>query len=113
MLSLNNSFIKVYQIEGMTCASCSQVIEGNTANIPGLKSIQINFATEKAELKVDESFNEEIFKELLNKLGYKALSPNEFHETLENYFLNVQFYKAIFSLSIGMLSMSLAMGPII
>jgi Cu+-exporting ATPase len=96
----------------MTCASCSQVIEENAIKVAGIESILVNFATEKAELRVFESFNENVFKELLAQLGYKAFAPNEYSDLAEKSFFNLQFFQALICLSIGLISMSLAMGPL-
>jgi Cu+-exporting ATPase len=103
----------IYKIEGMTCASCSQIIEENVRKLKGVESIQVNFVTEKAELKLSDNFNEETFTELLNKLGYRALSPeNAKDSTADKTFFNIQFYKSLLSVAIGVFSMALAMGPL-
>lgn len=96
----------------MTCASCSQVIEENGARVPGVESIQVNFATEKAEVLANEKFDEQTFFELLIKLGYRALSLDKVPETKEDGFFNKTFYQSLISLIIGAISMALAMGPI-
>jgi Cu+-exporting ATPase len=112
---LNNSKIKTYKIEGMTCASCSQIIEDNVRKLAGVDSVQVNFVTEKAELAVGEKFNEEILNELLTKLGYRALSSEKVKEVAkafaEKSFFSVQFFQALLSLIVGIFSMALAMGP--
>jgi len=45
---------KIFKIEGMTCASCSQVIEENVSRLNGVEKVQVNFATEKAELVTND-----------------------------------------------------------
>ncbi|MDD4974621.1 MAG: heavy metal translocating P-type ATPase [Bacteriovorax sp.] len=112
---MNNSKIKTYKIEGMTCASCSQIIEENVRKLSGVDSVQVNFVTEKAELAVGDSFQEEIFSEMLNKLGYRALSSEKVKEVerafADKSFFNIQFFQSALSLLVGIFSMALAMGP--
>ncbi|MDO9180832.1 MAG: heavy metal translocating P-type ATPase [Bacteriovorax sp.] len=113
---MNNAKSKIFKIEGMTCASCSQIIEDNVKKLQGVESVQVNFAAEKAELHVLENFNEATFNELLNKLGYRAISPDSLKgrvgSTGESTFFNTQFFQAMSALIIGVLSMALAMGPL-
>lgn len=98
----------------MTCASCSQVIEENVQRLSGVEKVQVNFATEKAELVTNEKFNEPSFKELLIQLGYRAKDPNEVssapgEKNPEHEKLIVQ---AGLSVLAGAISMALSMGPV-
>lgn len=114
MLNLNNVTSKTYKIEGMTCASCSMIIEENVQKLKGVQSIQVNFATEKALLSVTADFNEELMHELLNQLGYRALPVVAGQKTNQNSsqsFFNVLFFKSMIAIFLGVLSMGLAMGP--
>ena len=94
----------------MTCASCSQVIEENVSKLIGVKSIQVNFATEKAELVLVENFEEQKFFELLNKLGYRAILPNKSNTNSLSFFDKTLFQSLLVLVS-GVVSMMLAMGP--
>ncbi len=97
----------------MTCASCAQIIEGNVKNLPGVENIQVNFATEKAELSFHENFDKNSFDELLNRLGYRAVSPDEIKlNGFEKHFFNKIFYHSLISVLIGGVSMALSMGPL-
>jgi Cu+-exporting ATPase len=109
---LNKPITQSFKIEGMTCASCSQIIEENTRKLPGVNSVNVNFATEKAELIYNENFNIEIFKELMTTLGYRALLPNDEVKALDNSFFNKIFYQSVLSIVIGIISMGLSMGPL-
>ncbi|PQJ35945.1 copper-translocating P-type ATPase [Salinibacter sp. 10B] len=42
-------------VEGMSCASCAQRVEGALANVDGVTGASVNFATERAEVSVDDS----------------------------------------------------------
>lgn len=99
-----------FKIEGMTCASCTQIIEDNASKLPGVLSVQVNFATEKAEIFTDESFNLEVFNELINKLGYRIVSPDKQKEMPSTLF-NKEFFYALLSIAAGLFSMALSMGP--
>lgn len=43
----------VLQIEGMSCASCVQTIEGSLRNLTGVLKANVNFAAQKASLEYD------------------------------------------------------------
>lgn len=98
----------------MTCASCSQVIEENVQRLPGVEKVQVNFATEKAEVVYNREFNELSFKELLIQLGYRAKDPNE--EVLapgeRNHTHDRLIRQSILSVFAGAVSMALSMGPL-
>src|SRR5690554_4011186 len=42
-------------IDGMTCASCVRSVESVLADVPGVKSVSVNLATEKAHVVADAS----------------------------------------------------------
>lgn len=95
----------------MTCAACSQVIEDSSKILADLDSIQINFATETAELKVNQNFDEESFHALMKKLGYRAIDPNSKANKIQDTIFNTHFYKALFAIILSSLTMFFAMGP--
>ncbi|MFP4647015.1 MAG: heavy metal translocating P-type ATPase [Candidatus Acetothermia bacterium] len=58
-------------IEGMTCASCSQAVEGALSDLEGVKEANVNLTTEKATLNFNPrevSYNE--FKQAVENAGY-------------------------------------------
>ena len=62
---------KSYDIEGMSCASCSQAVEKAAAKVPGVKEAAVNLATEKLTVAVDDSrFSEELLKNAIDSAGY-------------------------------------------
>lgn len=62
---------KSYDIEGMSCASCSQAVEKAAAKVVGVKEATVNLATEKLTVAVDAShFSEEILKNAVDAAGY-------------------------------------------
>jgi Cu2+-exporting ATPase/Cu+-exporting ATPase len=65
---------KTFNVKGMHCASCSAVITGRIQKLDGIKKINVNIATEKAEIEFDESkvSLDKINQEIL-KLGYEFI----------------------------------------
>ncbi|MDK2780458.1 MAG: P-type Cu+ transporter [Trichococcus sp.] len=62
---------KSYDIEGMSCASCSQAVEKAAAKVAGVKEATVNLATEKLTVAVDGNhFSEEILKKAVDDAGY-------------------------------------------
>ena len=45
---------EVYDIKGMTCASCSAAVERVTRKLEGVESSQVNLATNKMTITYDE-----------------------------------------------------------
>ncbi len=65
-------------ITGMTCAACSARIEKVIGKLPGVSSISVNLATEKAKIIYDPSLIR--LSEIKNKLqsiGYKAIDTQK------------------------------------
>ncbi len=59
------------KIEGMSCAACALKIEKNISKIPGVKTANVNFATEKATVEYDdELLVKDQLEETVKKLGY-------------------------------------------
>jgi len=99
------------KIKGMTCASCAANIENDLKKEKGIKSANVNFASEKLYLEFDSiDISITKVKKIIEKLGYKALEENleeEMHDhhkeikTQEIYKLKRRFILAlIFSLPI-------------
>lgn len=103
---------KLYKIEGMTCASCSQIIESNSKKIPGINSIAVNFATEKADVNFNENFDEQAFFQLLSSLGYRGADANGVELNEDNEFFNQTFYHSLICLMTGTFLMTISMGPL-
>ncbi len=68
---------QMYTVKGMHCASCSSIISKKLKKIPGIKSCDVNFATEKANISYDpEKTNLDQMNNEINKLGYTIVAPN-------------------------------------
>jgi len=65
---------KVLKISGMHCASCAAIIENTLKKEEGIKTANINFASEKLYLEFDQiKINIDKIKKIIEKLGYRAL----------------------------------------
>lgn len=70
---------KIFNIEGMTCASCAARIEKVVGKVEGVLSVTVNLATEKMNVEFDENkISSNDISNAVDKAGYKAL------EVLEN-----------------------------
>lgn len=64
---------QIYAISGMHCASCALVIEDKLKQLPGVKSANVNFATQKATVEYDcENCDDQKVKQAVKDTGYKA-----------------------------------------
>ena len=46
---------KVFNIDGMTCASCAQTVENSAKKLEGVEDASVNLATEKLNVQYDGS----------------------------------------------------------
>lgn len=110
-------------IFGMHCASCAANIENAFKKEPGVISININYANEKALLEIDDSkINLQEIQEKIIKLGYKSEQEKMEHRS-HGYHSHADVEKKseinklrnqfIFSLIIGLPLIYIAMGDLI
>src|SRR5947209_9741889 len=63
----------VFDLEGMTCASCAMRIEKGLKKVPGVIDANVNLATEKAAVVYDPAqTNLEQMVQKVEAVGYKA-----------------------------------------
>ncbi len=64
-----------FRVEGMTCANCSGRVERVIKRLPGVAEVNVNLATEKASVVVDDGGPaiEELFGQV-EKAGYHAIA---------------------------------------
>ncbi len=68
---------QTFDVIGMHCASCSNIISKKLKKLPGIESCDVNFATEKAKVKFDSSqVNEDKMNSEIKKLGYAFSSKD-------------------------------------
>lgn len=74
----------VLKIKGMHCASCSALIDKLVGKQPGVVSISTNYGAEKTAIEFDETkITLEKVDELLHKLGYDLIRPDEVGMSVE------------------------------
>jgi Cu2+-exporting ATPase/Cu+-exporting ATPase len=63
-------------VKGMHCASCAFNIEESLKELPGVKSCQVNYGTEKARLEYDPAkISIAQMNEKIDPLGYQLMQP--------------------------------------
>lgn len=66
---------KTFLIDGMTCASCAQIVEKAAAKVTGVKEANVNLATEKLTITYDEAiFSEHALQVAVEAAGYEVVS---------------------------------------
>ena len=74
----------VLKVKGMHCASCSILIDKLIGKQPGITSIKTSYGSEKVAVEFDESkISLPKIDELINKLGYDLIRPDEAGNTAE------------------------------
>jgi len=75
----------ILNISGMHCASCVAIIENALKKEEGIKSANVNFASEKLYLEFDKiEISIARIKNIIEKLGYKAAEEN-IEEEMHDY----------------------------
>jgi Cu+-exporting ATPase len=68
---------KQFEINGMTCANCALTIEKGLKRMPGVKTVAVNFASEKLMVEIDPNLvKEEDLLAKIKDLGYGAHSED-------------------------------------
>jgi Cu+-exporting ATPase len=63
------------RIRGMTCASCSAAVERSVGKLPGVQSVSVNLATDKARIEYDASgLRVSEIKRAVERAGYEPLA---------------------------------------
>lgn len=71
-------------IEGMTCASCVSRVERVLSRVPGVESVRVNLATERADLRVAEAVDRATLREAVERAGYHVgVEPAPDHDASE------------------------------
>lgn len=73
-----NVINETFNIEGMTCASCSRAVERATQKLEGVTEATVNLATEKLTISYDKKkLTSEDIKKAVDKAGYKAIDEDD------------------------------------
>ncbi|WP_454867475.1 heavy metal translocating P-type ATPase [Pseudomonas farris] len=71
-------------IEGMTCASCVGRVERALAKVPGVKSVSVNLANERAHLELLGQVDPQSLLDAVTKAGYSASVWEVEHPQIDN-----------------------------
>jgi Cu+-exporting ATPase len=70
---------KTFDIQGMTCAACAQRIERIVRKLPGVKEANVNLASEKLFVELDENGPQpDAIAQAVAKIGYSAQEKTEY-----------------------------------
>lgn len=74
---------QTFDLFGMHCASCALTIEKKLKQLPGMKSVSVNFATNQAKVDYDCSWcDDQKIIEAVKQAGYQATpAPSQFQMT--------------------------------
>ncbi|MCX6797442.1 MAG: heavy metal-associated domain-containing protein, partial [Candidatus Doudnabacteria bacterium] len=68
---------KTFDIKGMHCASCVNVLERSLRKVPGVLKATVNLATEKATINYNPAVaTAEHLASAVSKVGYQAILDN-------------------------------------
>lgn len=69
---------KTFDVEGMTCASCSATIEKTTNKLKGMETASVNLASERMKVTYNPlELSVRDISDAVNKAGYKAIPQEE------------------------------------
>ena len=69
---------RTYRITGMHCASCSARVEKVLSRLEGVESCQVNLATEKASLRLDENkVDSDTLRRTVEKAGFGLMEDTD------------------------------------
>ena len=70
--------MKSFNIKGMNCASCAVIIEKKLKKLDGIAKVNVNFATEKAQIDFnEEKVSVDKMNDEIGKFGYTLHSGEE------------------------------------
>ncbi len=106
---------RVFRIGGMTCAACSNRIEGAIGEIDGVESVVANFGNNTATVTYDESkVTEEMIGKAVTSAGYQMISDDrEKAEQQELEALRIQKRDLIVAILFAIPLSIIAMGPML
>jgi len=113
---MKNMTKTILKIQGMHCASCATTIENTLKKEKGVFKVNVNFASEKANLEFNpEEIEIEKIQKIIQKLGYKA--EGDIKEEVDDYQKTQeirQFKKRfVFSFIFGLPLIYIVMGGIL
>ncbi len=109
--NISDSKISVLPVKGMTCASCVLRVEKALQSVPGVTSVSVNLALEKATIKHRSDANIDSMRAAVRNAGYELGTPGEEEYLQSNELIefNQLRSKLIFSLVTASFVMMLSM----
>ena len=92
----------ILKISGMHCASCAKNIESQVKKYPGVKSVNVNFATSEMFVRAEEFVPEIDLKKIVEELGYKVVGKVSEQEIEEQKEIKKAKLRAIFALLLSL-----------
>lgn len=106
------------KIDGMSCASCANLIENEVAKMEGVKSSAVNYAVETGSFEVESQEFSEAIQKKIKDLGFGskihdgvASDPEKDKEGKEEK-IRKNFFKFVVSLSLALAIFAFAMWPL-
>ena len=62
----------IFEIEGMTCASCVAHVEKTLKGLDNVKNVSVNLMTNSASVDIEDTFDQNLIVDAIDKAGYKA-----------------------------------------
>ncbi|MGY1922739.1 heavy metal translocating P-type ATPase [Pseudomonas tolaasii] len=81
---MNGSTTFDLPISGMTCASCAGRVERALGKVPGVQSVSVNLANERAHVEVQGQMDPGVLIAAVDKAGYTATLPQSETTTAAN-----------------------------
>ena len=72
---MSQSFSDIYQIQGMSCASCAGRVERAARKLDGVLDATVNLANQTAILTLDRPIEQQMLFDTFKKLGFPAVTP--------------------------------------
>lgn len=113
--AIDETKVKTFRIEGMTCAACSKAVERICRKINGVIKADVNLASEKLIIEYDENLVRLVdIKKAIEKGGYRAIDERknneDEHQKLKNaeienlwkrFKISLMFTLPLFIISMG------------
>lgn len=64
-----------YPVEGMTCAACASTVEKTASKTPGVTNANVNLASEKLNIDVEDGFDVKDLESRVDSSGYSLVMP--------------------------------------
>lgn len=74
-----------FHVTGMTCATCSRIVERSLSKVEGVKFAAVNLATETAFVVLEHEMPQEVLEKAVRKVGYDVSYDTAENLDMERY----------------------------